>query len=79
MEHRDKKDVYQQILDYIIRYREEHDYSPVMREIREGIGCQSSSTVFGYLRDMKALGLIDYQDESPRTITVPGYHYRKAR
>lgn len=77
MENKERERTYQKILDYVIRFKKEKGYSPVFREIAEGIGFKSSATVFEYLRDMKQLNLIDYQDESPRTITVPGYRYVK--
>lgn len=72
-----KQAVYHRILEYIIHFRQEYGYSPVFREIAQGIGYGSTSTVFDYLRDMKSLGMIDYRDESPRTITIPGYSYVK--
>lgn len=43
----------------------EHDYPPTTREIGDGVGYKSSSTIWGYLRDMKEIGLIDYVDECP--------------
>lgn len=71
------KKVHRKILDYIIRYIEEHQYSPTVREIAEGTGYASASTLFNHMMDMKKAGLIHYVDSSPRTITVPGYQYVK--
>lgn len=70
---------HQEILDYVTSYMMDHGYSPTTREIAAGIGVRSSSTVFDNLRDMREAGLINYIDECPRTITVPGYRYIKVR
>lgn len=67
---------YEDILNYIIKFKEEKGYSPVFREIADGIG-KAPSTVCDYLKVMKDLGVIDYIDACPRTITVPGYQYIK--
>lgn len=71
------KERHRKILDYVTAYMLEHGYSPTTREIADGIGVKSSSTVFDGLRDMRKAGLINYIDECPRTITVPGYKYMK--
>lgn len=71
------KERHRKILDYVTAYMLEHGYSPTTREIADGIGVKSSSTVFDGLRDMRRVGLINYIDECPRTITVPGYQYKK--
>lgn len=69
------KEIHKRILDYIKLYMSEHNYPPTTREIGDGVGYTSSSTVWGYLRDMREVGLIDYMDECPRTITLPVCHY----
>lgn len=62
---------------FIIRYSMEHGYPPTTREIGDGVGLQSTSSVNGYLKKMKQDGMIAFIDGAPRTITVPGYGYRK--
>ena len=69
------KEIHKKILVFVKQYMLEHDYPPKTREIGYGVGYTSSSTIWGYLRDMKEIGLIDYVDECPRTITIPGMHY----
>ena len=69
------KEIHKKILVYVKQYMLEHDYPPPTREIGDGVGYTSSSTIWGYLRDMKEIGLIGYVDECPRTITIPGMHY----
>lgn len=69
------KEIHKKILVFVKQYMLEHDYPPATREIGDGVGYTSSSTIWGYLRDMKEIGLIDYVDECHRTITIPGMHY----
>ena len=69
------KEIHKKILVFVKQYMLDHDYPPTTREIGDGVGYTSSSTIWGYLRDMKEIGLIDYVDECPRTITIPGMHY----
>ena len=69
------KEIHKKILVYVKQYMLEHDYPPTTREIGEGVGYTSSSTIWGYLRDMRDIGLINYTEECPRTITIPGIHY----
>lgn len=73
------KDTHGKMLDYITGYMLDRGYSPTTREIATGVGYTSTATVFNHLRDMRAEGLIDYMDECPRTITVPGYGYKKIK
>ena len=69
------RETHEKILDYITGYMLEHSYAPTTREIAAGTGYGSTSTINGHLRCMKAAGMIDFVDGSPRTITVPGYQY----
>lgn len=71
------KEAHRKILDFVTGYMLDHGYSPTTREIGDGTGYSSTATVFGHMRDMREAGLINYIDECPRTITVPGYKYKK--
>lgn len=51
-------EIHKRILDYIKLYMSEHNYPPTTREIGDGVGYTSSSTVWGYLRDMREMYLI---------------------
>lgn len=66
---------HEKILKYVIAYMLDHDYPPTVREIAEGVGYSSTSTVFCHLQNMRNMHLVDYVGDSPRTIRVPGYHY----
>ncbi len=69
------KEIHQKILDFVTGYLLECGYPPTNREIADGVGYTSTSTIFNHMRDMREAGLINYIDECPRTITVPGYRY----
>lgn len=69
------KETHTKILDYVTSHILEHGYSPTTREIADGVGYTSTATVFHHLRDMREIGLLNYVDECPRTITLPGYQY----
>lgn len=46
------------ILDYIGRHTQEKGYPPTVREIGEGVGLRSSSTVHSHLKALQNLGYI---------------------
>lgn len=62
---------------FIVQYMKTHGYPPSFREIGEGVDLCSSSSVHTHLKRMRDDGVINYIDGAPRTITVPGYGYRK--
>lgn len=59
-----------QIYDFIASYIEENNYSPSMREITEGVGLQSASTVKWHLDCMQSDGYLDFEPSKPRTIRL---------
>ncbi len=61
------------VYEYIVKYMMEHQYSPAVREIGDGVGFKSTSTVFVHLKALRESGLIDYEPAQPRTITLVGY------
>lgn len=62
------KEIHQKILDFVTGYLLECGYPPTNREIADGVGYTSTSTIFNHMRDMREAGLINYIDECPRTI-----------
>ena len=58
------------ILIAILRYTEEHGYSPTVREIGEMVGLKSPSTVLQHLDNLQNMGIIERNPASPRTIRV---------
>ena len=67
----------QEVLDFIIKFITENGYSPSFREIGEGTGLYSTSSIYGQVQILRDLGYIDYKDSEPRTISVPGYKFIK--
>ena len=67
------------ILQYIVTYIQEHGYSPSVREIGEGIGLNSTSTVQYHLNRLFELGELetDAVKGTARAIRVPGYKFVK--
>lgn len=60
----------QRIFDYIKKYIEINKYSPSFREVAEGVGLKSSSTIHTHLKKMKKDGYIDFVNTLPRTLRI---------
>lgn len=58
----------QSILNFICTYP--HPYPPTVRDICQGVGLKSSSTVHRYLQKLEQMGYIERRSNSPRCITV---------
>ena len=67
----------QQIYNYIISYTEEHLYPPSVREIGDGVGLYSTSSVYEHLKTLERKGYIEVKENSPRAIKVKGYKFVK--
>lgn len=65
----------QQIYNYIILYIEEHMYPPSVREIGDGVGLHSTSSVYEHLKSLERKGHIEVRENSPRAIKVNGYKF----
>lgn len=76
MRKRNKRD---EIYDFIVSYMKEHGYSPCVREICQGVGLKSTSSIHEHLKKMYDAGMLetDTEDGSPRAIRVPGYKFVK--
>lgn len=61
-----------QILAFIEAFVAEHRYPPSIRQIGEGVGLSSSSTVHSHLRKLVQLGKLTYDPNKPRSITLTG-------
>ncbi|HHW09537.1 MAG TPA: transcriptional repressor LexA [Firmicutes bacterium] len=59
-----------QILDYIIWSISEKGYPPSVREIGQGVGLASSSTVHGHLNKLEDKGYIRRDPSKPRAIEL---------
>ena len=59
-----------QIMMFIQKYISENGYSPSQREIGDGVGLKSLSTVNRQLETLKTLGMINFTPGIARTISV---------
>ena len=66
-----RSSIYSFIVDFITTY----GYSPSLREIAEGTGIASTSTVKEQLYMLERLGKIRTQEYKSRTISLVGYKY----
>ncbi len=66
----------QQIYDYIVGFVSAHGYPPSVREIGNGVGLKSPSTVHMHLKTLEKAGLIEKgQGGQRRAITLPNREY----
>ena len=67
------------IYSFIVEFITTHGYSPSFKEIAEGTGIKSISTVRDQLYMLERLGKIHTQEFRPRTISLVGYGYVKEK
>lgn len=67
----------QKVYDYLVEYIKENGYAPSVREICEGVGLKSTSSVYSHLSTLKKEGKIKMRGNSPRAIHVIGYEFVK--
>lgn len=65
------------ILNFIIEYITKYGYPPTVREIGDGVGLKSTSSVHNHLQTMRLMGVIEGEIDKPRAIRVPGYEFVK--
>lgn len=58
------------VLDYIKRFIAEKNYSPTVREIMNGLGLKSPSSVHDHLKNLTMCGFISYKPQKSRTIDL---------
>ncbi len=59
------------IYDFILNYINKYGYSPSVRDICNGIGVKSTSTVHNHLNRLQNEGRITYSDGKRRAIVIP--------
>lgn len=65
------------ILEFIVNFIKINKYAPTVREIGDGVGLKSTSSVCSHLTRMCNEKTLMYNAESPRTIVVPDYAFVK--
>lgn len=66
------------IYDFLVQFITENGYSPTIREICDGVGLHSTSTVYHHLMTLEIMGKIHMKECKPRTISLVGYQFVKA-
>lgn len=69
------KKKHEEILNAIKRFCMKNGYAPSVRQIGNMVGLKSTSSVYRYLEQMEARGLIRRDPHSPRAICIPGFRY----
>lgn len=62
---------------FIINFFEENGYAPSFREIAEGTGIKSTSTVQGHMNILHNDGKIQYEPTKSRAIKLVGWKFVK--
>ncbi|KZL93582.1 hypothetical protein [Clostridium magnum] len=57
-------------LKVLITYIKEHQFPPTIRELCELTGLKSTSTVKGYIDRLVEKGILEREDDKPRTLRV---------
>lgn len=65
----------QKVYDYLIEYIKDHCYAPSIREICDGVGLKSTSSVYEHLSKLEEEGKIEMRGNSPRAIKIVGYEF----
>ena len=67
----------QKVYNYIVKYMKENGYAPSVREICQGVGLSSTSSVHNHLSNLEEEGKIKMRGNSPRAICIIGYEFVK--
>lgn len=71
------KDNRSNIYNFIIEYIKINGYAPTVREICDGIGVKSTSTIHKYMKQLNDIGLLEVKAGESRAIRVMGYKFVK--
>lgn len=67
----------EKVYNFILQYTREYGYAPSVREIAEGLGLKSTSSVHSHLKKLQEEGKIEMRRNSPRAIKVVNYEFVK--
>lgn len=72
-------DTRERIMNFIIDYISKHGYAPTYREIGNGVGLRSTSSINTHMKRLFEERKLetDETDGCPRAIRVPGYRFEK--
>lgn len=63
----------ERVYQFLVGYIKKNLYPPCIREISEGVGLKSTSSVYTHIQKLEKLGKIELKDGSPRAIKLIGY------
>lgn len=63
----------ERVYNFIVKFITENCYSPSIREICEGAGMRSKSSVYDHLMELELMGKIEMKRNTARTIRLVGY------
>ena len=66
-----------EILAFIIQYMTDNGFAPSNRDIGDGVGLKSTSSIKRHLDKLEMDGKIKTKPGQPRAISVAGYEFRK--
>ena len=70
----------EEIFDFLVEYITKNGYAPTVREIGDGVGLKSTSSVYNHLQILELLGKIKMGNRyKPRAIQLIGYEFRKVK
>lgn len=59
-----------QVLDFIITYKDKHDYAPSLEEIKKHLRLSSVSTAHYHVQALQSLGYLQKEENHPRALDV---------
>ncbi len=59
-----------EILDFVVGYIQEHEYSPSYREIADHLGISSTATVHEHIKNLESKGYLRGDSDGPRSIEL---------
>ena len=65
------------VYDFLVDFITQNNYAPSIREICEGVGLKSTSSVYSHLMALEREGKIEVKDRSPRAIKLLGFDFVK--
>lgn len=67
------------IYNFLVDYMTQNGYAPTVREIGDGVGLKSTSSVLNQIAILEMLGKIRVEKYKPRAIKLINYELRKVR
>ena len=67
------------IYEFIVDYMTTNGFAPSFRDIADGVGLKSLSSVSNHMLNLEKEGLIKTIQDCPRAIKLVGYELKKVR